>query len=130
MSFDWREYEKVAHWIHDNAVASNCAEEACYRTAMSRSYYAAFQCVMDFVVERDSFSKKEGGDDHGGLLAHLKKRGGARARIHLYLDRLRDNRLQADYEKIFEGDPRRQSEVSLANVKTILETLDKMLGAT
>lgn len=127
MSFDWREYKNLAQWLHDNAAVPNCSAEACYRTAISRAYYAAFQCAMDFAVEKENFPESGSGDDHGRLLAHFKKKGGARGRIYLSLDRLRDNRLQADYEgELTTGDPRKTSELSMSEAKKLFDTLDKL----
>lgn len=130
MSFDWREYKNVAQWIHDNAVVSHLSEEACCRTAMSRAYYAAFQCVMGYAVERESFSESGRSDDHGRLLAHFRGKGGSRARIYTSLERLRDNRLLADYSSELMGDPRKSSESSILEAQKVFDTLDRMLGIT
>lgn len=129
MNFDWREYEKAAQWIYDNATVSNCSEEACYRTAISRAYYAAFHGVMDYAVERENFPKKKGGDDHTGLLRHFKKYGtGPRRIIYIALDRLHDNRLQADYDNELTGDPRKTSESSLIEAKKVFDALARLRG--
>lgn len=127
MSFDWREYKRVAQWLHDNAPVLLSSEEACYRTAISRAYYSAFQCVMDYAVEREGFPKKEKGDDHTNLLKHFEKYGkGPRRIIYLSLDRLHDNRLHADYKERLMGDPKKTSELSILEAKKVFDALDRL----
>lgn len=127
MNFDWREYEKAAQWIYDNATVSNCSEEACYRTAISRVYYAAFQCVLNFAKEKDNFLPKGSGDDHGRLLKHFASSGkGPRRRIYLSLDRIRDNRRQADYDSALMSNPQGLAHATLLDAKNIFDALEQI----
>jgi len=130
MTFDWQEYIALAQWLCDNARVPNCSEEASYRAAISRAYYAAFQCVLNFAVEKDNFQPKGGGDDHGRLLKHFALRGkGPRRRIYVALDRMRDNRRQADYEADLLGDPKKVADYVLRDAKAVFDALDQ-LGVT
>jgi len=98
MSFDWREYLDLAKWLQKNPENAG-TKEASYRAAISRAYYAAFQCALEF-AEDEGFTPKKSGDDHADVRAYFRnteKGDTIRTNISNLLKRMCDNRRVADY---------------------------------
>lgn len=59
MSFDWKKYLELAEYIYENSSILP-DKEACYRTSVSRAYYAAFCIARRYLQESDG-KRYEGG---------------------------------------------------------------------
>lgn len=70
MSFDWQKFLFLAEYMNVHADDFPDAE-ACYRSSVSRAYYAAFCLCRNYVREREG--KQFYGDDHQKLQDYLKK---------------------------------------------------------
>jgi hypothetical protein len=101
MAFDWRDYLKLAQWLQANT-PPGISQEAAFRCAISRAYYAAFGHACNYATDYLGFAPRNDADDHGRLRAHLKSR--RRQKVSEALDRLRDWRNHCDYDSGYTGD--------------------------
>ncbi len=102
MAFDWREYLVLAKWLAANPPPAGVSQEATYRCAISRVYFAAYGHAFDYATQYLAFTPRNDSDDHGRLRDHLKRskrRGTADS-----LDRLREWRNTCDYDAEIPGD--------------------------
>lgn len=97
MSFDWTHYLHLAQELTgDNAIPSD--EEAKLRSAISRAYYAVHCAARNLARQKDNYTKPRF-DPHQALIKHfLESPHRDRKSIGIHLQRLRDNRVKADYE--------------------------------
>jgi hypothetical protein len=107
MPFEWIEYLRLAQSLKDRN--TNYTEEAGYRSAVSRAYYAAFCHAIYFVS--DYFGEKlieecvYPGQIHGKLEEFFRQRGRRRERwaamnVADKLKDLREWRKVCDYDKV------------------------------
>lgn len=96
--FDWREYFGFAQFIVQRA-SDFPNEEAAYRSAVSRAYYAAFCTARTIVSEKDN--KSFYSDEHRSLQDYLTTHSNkTRKSIGNRLKQLHQLRKQADYDDI------------------------------
>jgi uncharacterized protein (UPF0332 family) len=107
MTFDWRQYlilaENLCTNFHDFP-----NQEACFRVAISRAYYAAFCTARNYAKNYDRLSLQRTGEDHRLVKDHYSfandsntQQKRKREQIGINLDRLRNLRNKADYDDIF-----------------------------
>ena len=94
MSFDWREYLNLALFLQRQR--NSFTQEAAYRCAVSRAYYAAFCYARNYARDRQGYSPKYAGEDHQFVRNHFRDRG--MVKIARMLDRLRHWRNSCDYD--------------------------------
>ena len=97
MAFDWREYLDLARFLQSQA-SSHFTQEAGLRSAVSRTYYAAYGHALRYASDYLGFVPRRPEDraqDHGRLRAHLKRR--RRGQVADTLSDLRDWRNECDY---------------------------------
>lgn len=99
MSFDWSEFLGLARSLKGRS-GPLYSEEAADRTAVSRSYYAAFCHVRNYAEGRLGFRRTRTGRDHGLLRDHLRNQGEPWVEIAEYLEDLQKWRGQCDYDDI------------------------------
>ena len=102
MAFDWREYLEIAKYLA-GLQSLDFSQEASYRCAVSRAYYAAFCWCRNYAQNNLGFKPTGRPEDHKHLREHLKKIDGKWARIASKLNTLREWRNQCDYENDVEG---------------------------
>lgn len=90
MSFDWDEYRKLAEELR----LKN--DEASQRTAISRIYYAIYWRARTF-LEKEGFIFRQYDSSHRQIWDEFKDRGRTFSGIGNSGDRLRRNRVEADY---------------------------------
>jgi uncharacterized protein (UPF0332 family) len=96
MSFDWEDYLKVAEILHDGAKDAKL-EEAMYRIAISRAYYAAFCMARNYRLEAGK--ELPFVDPHKVVVDTFRYSQNANERaIGQKLHRLKNQRIQADYD--------------------------------
>ena len=134
MSFDWTQFLELAKALQEDPNSPG-PEEAALRTATSRAYYAAFHVALDF-VSLEGYIPKHHGEDHHGVRKHfLDKRSSdkARRKVHNELDRLYDDRRQADYEASFRGysrgSARAMAYAAVRMAESILHNLEGLASA-
>ena len=103
MSFDWVEYLVLAKNLHESPQALGSEEASC-RSATSRAYYAAFHLALEF-AESDGYAPSHSGEDHRGVPSYFRngESDKLRRRVSNCLDRMRDGRRKADYERDLNG---------------------------
>lgn len=134
MSFAWREYLDLAKWLNANPEKAG-TQEASYRAAISRAYYAAFQCALEFATD-EGYQPSKRSDDHGDVREHFRKTGknskdsgdsAARTNISSLLQRMCDNRRQADYRaNIRNGSAYGLASTTIGMAEGVLRDLEKL----
>jgi len=93
MSFDWTGYLDVAHARADGRRVEN--NEAALRTAIGRSYYAAYNVAVEYCKAKGyRFPRRQ--NSHETVLIHLRARGLALTADDLY--QLHQWRKYANYD--------------------------------
>jgi len=88
MSFNWRHYLDLANYLQNNAEDLPDFEEACYRSVVSRAYYAVYCLARNFV--RDVDNQPFHSDDHQALKNYLTNHPHkARSRLGKQLNNIR-----------------------------------------
>lgn len=125
MSFDWNLYLNLAETLRSH-VSSQPEQEARYRSAASRAYYAAFHAAL-IVSEKTGFSRSHTGRDHFDVRTHLRNAAGAdkrRRKAVTELQRLYDLRQKADYDDTLDRQPCSLAEHAVSMARRIVEVLD------
>ena len=94
MPFDWETYLRLAEFLNQGGF--EFSDEAAYRCAASRAYFAAFCHARNFARDRQRFQPMEEAEDHGRLRAHFRLRN--MRHISEDLDELRQHRNVCDYQ--------------------------------
>ena len=100
MHFDWREYLKLARFLQgQNGVTYS--QEAAFRSAVSRAYYAAYCYARNYAKDYQGFRPSGYVEDHEKLRKHFQDRG----QLHIVRDlrRLRGWRNQCDYDDVIKN---------------------------
>lgn len=87
--FDWKDYLVFAKSLQTQG-------EPALRTAVSRSYYAAFCYARNYARDQQQFSPSYSSSDHFNLRDHFRRAG--KYEISGKLQRLRQWRNDCDYE--------------------------------
>lgn len=95
MPFNWREYLKLAQFLQGHG-GESFSQEAAFRCAVSRAYYAAFCHARNFASVKQSFEPSYKAADHSLLKKHFS--GTGRIDIARKLDCLRIWRNNCDYD--------------------------------
>lgn len=114
MSFDWREYIRLAEEL------INQDKESCLRSGVSRAYYGVF-CIMR---DKAGFKTYKEYDVHRKVIEYYKSsRDKKEQYVGKLLDELRKKRNDADYDedKNINAD---SAKTSLLESKTILQKMD------
>lgn len=117
MNFEWCGYLDLAEYMTSNPTAANA--EACYRTAISRAYYAAFCTAREYLCQKTSASYN-GGDAHRKVREDLRRCG--KSRIANQLETIMDSRHKADYYNIF-NNPKFEALKTINKAKEIIRAL-------
>ncbi len=96
---DWREMSRESL-----AAAQHCLREKCYRSSVSRAYYAAYAALAAALAQRGmEFTLGREGPSHQALRQYVNQNIGAiknrnRKRIVAAINQLYQNRIDADYK--------------------------------
>lgn len=117
MSFDWRECLDLARKLH----ADENADEAAYRCAIGRAYYAAFHASrLHTRVET------RGEDSHAKVWNALKASADPVERsAGLIGDRIKKSRADADYEARAKVD-RRVAKAAIEDASTVIGKVEQV----
>ena len=94
MSFSWNDFLILAEKLANHPDPT--VDEASFRTATSRAYYAAFNESKDYAVRKLGFAPTKGPDVHKLLRITFENSG--MTEIAHSLDRLREWRNACDYD--------------------------------
>jgi uncharacterized protein (UPF0332 family) len=122
MSFDWEQYLSLAEYMQGH-VADFPDAEACYRSVISRAYYAAMCLCRNYVKEHEG--KEFSGDIHKALQNYLKENphNKIRTRIGNQLQQLHQDRVKADYYDDMRESPVYKAGKALIQAKKIINNL-------
>ena len=95
MAFDWKEYLELARFLQGQS-GTSYSQEAAYRSAVSRAYYAAFCHARNYARDRENFSPTGRAVDHQLVRKHFQQQG--RIIIASELEDLRQWRNTCDYD--------------------------------
>lgn len=94
MAFDWKEYFNLALFLQGKT--KKYTQEASFRCAVSRAYYAAFCYARNYARDQHGFDPNYDYDDHNLVREHF--RDWEMANISDWLLRLRQWRNNCDYQ--------------------------------
>lgn len=125
MSFDWQKYLALAEYMYGHADDFPDAE-ACYRSVISRAYYAAMCLCRNYVKEHED--REFPGDIHKALQNYLKENPHQtlRAMIGNQLQQLHQERIKADYYDDLHGQPAYKAGKALVQAKKIIANVSKL----
>lgn len=95
MTFDWREYLKLAQYLQGDSEHS-FTKEAASRCAVSRAYYAAFCFARNYARDKQAFVLTGTAQDHALLRKHFQQR--KMSEVANQLSELRQWRNFCDYD--------------------------------
>ena len=93
--FDWASFLDLAQYLETYGKDKPSLEQAAFRTAVSRAYYAAFGVVREYAINKRAREITGTFKDHQGVIEFLKK---INARIGTKLSKLQSWRKESDYE--------------------------------
>jgi uncharacterized protein (UPF0332 family) len=96
MPFEWAQFLDIAKFLLDHGRQVSKLQDAAYRSAMSRAYYAAFGHAKVFATDTLNFIPTGTEDDHINLRDFFKDH--QKPEISRQLSQLRQWRNQSDYE--------------------------------
>lgn len=96
MVFAWSEFLNIARFLHFQGKGNSIPQEAAYRCAVSRAYYAAFCHSLCYATIRMQYIPEKNEKDHTKLRVHLLRRG--LPDVSLNLDQMRQWRNRCDYD--------------------------------
>jgi len=103
MSFDWSEYLNLAQELAGQATGPS-SQEAKWRSAISRAYYAAFCEARNHLRDKERHSIPRGVEIHRYVRNQFKKSPDrVRKEVGENLNRLRIDRNKADYDDTVAG---------------------------
>lgn len=124
MSFDWIEFLTFAEALQ-SAPDKPGPAEAALRSAASRAYYAAFHQALN-VARKEGFVSSYQKGDHEAIRTHFRNHEPSdpvRRKIALELERLWDQRRQADYDPILQKEPISLAGHAIGMARRVLEGL-------
>lgn len=98
MSFDWKDFLKLAEMLKDQS--SLGLREARIRTCVGRAYFAAFCVARDYAERHLGFQPTRRAEDHKSVMEKLKEKKNDAASC---LARLRQWRNECDYKENLAG---------------------------
>ena len=96
MLFEWAQFLDIAKFLLEHGKQVSIPQDAAYRSAMSRAYYAAFGHAKVFAMDTLNFSPSGNEEDHINLRDFFKDH--QRPDVSRQLTQLRQWRNKSDYE--------------------------------
>ena len=123
--FDWKNFLKTAEFMH-KTVDEFPDREACYRTVVSRAYYAAFKLSVNYVSNK--YNTKFFSNEHKEVQVFFKKKkhDNAMTKIGSQLTRLHQDRKKADYDEDMNESAAMKAAKSLRTAQSIIEGIDAL----
>ena len=101
--FSWDQFIDIAQFLVQETKKrdSDIPDEAAYRCAISRAYYAAFCCALEFAEDELGYNSEKKGADHTTLRNFMKvQKDDTMVKIAEKLDQLRGWRNTSDYNAL------------------------------
>ncbi|MBF0411011.1 MAG: hypothetical protein HQM10_26945 [Candidatus Riflebacteria bacterium] len=104
MTFNWQDYLDISKYLtmDDKLIPS---EEAKFRTAVSRAYYASFNSCREFAEKHLNFTTSKGENSHEKLIDFLltTKSNKLINEIGYKLKLIKKDRIVSDYSGVFKN---------------------------
>lgn len=71
MAFDWYDYLELAKTLKALGNSNFALSEAAHRSAVSRSYYAAFRYSRDYLEMKNIYRPRRQSEDHRNVISYL-----------------------------------------------------------
>lgn len=123
MSFEWLNYLTFSQYLLDNCDAIP-EQEACYRTIVSRAYYAVYCSTREYIIQHFEYSSF--GNDHQNLQTFLIRHQKPYSTIGNKLKQLHQLRKKADYDNQLNELPVNTAARALAQAQKIAEKLSEL----
>lgn len=120
MAFDWKEYLDLARFLQGKSEV-RYSQEAAFRSAVSRAYYAAYCYARNYAHDQHGFMPSKGSQDHTLVREHFRKRG--YIDIANDLDDLRQLRNNCDYDDTIMGDFNQLVQSAIMNTEDVFAKL-------
>jgi len=126
MSFNWANYKTLAEHLHNNP--DPAIDEAYYRSAISRTYYAAFHITKQKMVDKYGYHDPTA-NAHKELLDFLGEKKDNNSHFEQAWNLLRNlgnQRKSADYDDVYDyqgQDLARSSAIAIEYCKKVLEAV-------
>ncbi|MGH9831336.1 MAG: hypothetical protein ACREDR_49665, partial [Blastocatellia bacterium] len=120
MVFEWRELLVLSDMLRKNR-ADFPNEQAVFRTAVSRAYYAAYGHASQVAAIKYSFMPSKTPDDHTQLRLHFRGR-----KMHALADKLDDLRKwrnKCDYDETADDVDDRMAANAISRADYVIKTL-------
>lgn len=127
MSFDWTEFLTFAEALQLTPDSPG-PPEAALRSAASRAYYAVFHHALNFAC-KEGFEPSSQASDHKEIQDHFRNHkppDRIRRKIARELERLCDQRRQADYDTVLHKKPASLAGHAIGMARRVLENLDSL----
>jgi uncharacterized protein (UPF0332 family) len=123
MSFDWSEYLTLAQELTSKATTSPI-QEAHFRCAISRAYYAAFCKARNLLLTKDGYSTPRGTNVHWDVVDKFENSSDiTRQHIGALIHNLRSVRNIVDYKDTFYGNHLGKAKAVLAEAEEVIRML-------
>jgi len=122
MPFEWAQFLDIAKFLLDQTKTNSIPQDAAYRSAISRAYYAAFGHAKVFATDVMGFIPSGDEEDHILLRDHYKDN--QKPEISRQLNRLRQWRNQSDYENPSYIINENQTKTAIQQAENIIRTLN------
>ena len=123
MTFDWGDYLTIADQLACQGEEAG-PQEACFRAAISRSYYAAFISSRNVARDKDDLCLTDTGTDHARVRDHYQYDPHRRKqKVGSDLGKLKKRRESADYDDVLSGNPRSMAISSVQVARNVLHNL-------
>ncbi|MBN1580543.1 MAG: HEPN domain-containing protein [Anaerolineae bacterium] len=120
MTFDWLDYRELASRLTRDPDTPG-PQEAVWRTAISRAYYAALNYARAFAEEQDDDLAKGESSTHYAIRNWFKRKGRTGREIFNTLEEFQQLRQNADYDDLLPGPPDKLSEQALAYAQNVID---------
>ncbi len=121
MNFEWADYHTLARTL-GGEVGLPAVNEARYRTAVSRAYYACHRKAYKFLEVRYA-PPQRGQSVHEWVIDTLRQGNPSRRAVSVKLQRLRRLREYADYDDASAADPPGNADMAIKEATSILNDL-------
>jgi uncharacterized protein (UPF0332 family) len=123
MPFEWTHFLNIAKFLFDQGkLGLSIPQEAAYRCAVSRAYYAAFGHTKTFAMDTMNFVPDGDETDHIKLRDFLKEH--QKPELSRQLSRLRQWRNQSDYDNPCYSINENQTTIAIRQADTIILSLN------
>ena len=128
MCFDWTDFLTFAEGLQLTPDTPGPLEAA-LRSAASRAYYSAFHHALDFAC-KEGFEPSFQASDHKQVQKHFrncKPPDRIRQKIARELERLWDQRRQADYDAVLHKEPASLADHAIGMARSVLRNLNSLM---